>query len=155
MPFKSIEDSQEYQRNYQKKWRKKNKDKVNRYNRRWWNREYAENEKFRLKQSLRQVLLKEKKKEAIINYYGGKCVECGISDKDVLTIDHINSESPKIFRGNVRITGSEFYSYLIKNDLPSGFQVLCFNCNYKKYLRDLRSRFSKLEKGQHNGRFSR
>jgi hypothetical protein len=31
--------------------------------------------------------------------------------------------------------GREFYRYLIKNDFPPGYQVLCYNCNsYKEYI---------------------
>ena len=79
----------------------------------------------------------ENLKNAVINVLTngeGTCRWCGQGDQDVLTIDHINNdgaEHRKAFGGRV-FGGRALYNWLVKNDYPEGFQVLCFNCNVKK-----------------------
>ena len=55
------------------------------------------------------------------------CNCCGEIELDFLSIDHIggggNEHRKKL--GNLTI-----FEWLIKNDFPSGFQVLCMNCNW-------------------------
>ena len=65
--------------------------------------------------------------------YRGKCVCCGESHADILTIDHVNNDGND-HRRQVG-TGSAFYSWLRKQGFPQDgrFQVLCFNCNRAKY----------------------
>lgn len=74
-----------------------------------------------------------KRKVKVLQHYSPglvKCARCGIEDITVLTIDHINGRG-----GEERLrTGSSFYQMLISQGFPEGYQVLCFNCNYKKYL---------------------
>jgi hypothetical protein len=64
----------------------------------------------------------------------GTCRWCGQGDIDVLTIDHINNDGAEHRKTRRAMTGNAMYSWLIKNDYPEGFQVLCFNCNVKKEL---------------------
>ena len=70
--------------------------------------------------------------EALIEYsnpWGNPiCNNCGEQDVDVLCIDHINnngSEHRKTYTGNLS-------RWLRDNKYPTGFQVLCWNCNHKK-----------------------
>ena len=59
--------------------------------------------------------------------YGNKCECCGETQYEFLCIDHINgdgSEHRKEIGG-----GSRIYWWLIKNNFPEGFRVLCYNCN--------------------------
>lgn len=65
----------------------------------------------------------------IINYYGGKCQICGENDIYYLTIDHINNDGNIDRKVKKLGSGHNFYRYLIKNNFPEGFRVLCFNCN--------------------------
>jgi hypothetical protein len=65
-----------------------------------------------------------------------KCVRCGFSDIRALSIDHVNGDGAKhrkeVF-GNGRIgTGFRFYYWLKNNCYPTGFQVLCMNCQFIK-----------------------
>jgi hypothetical protein len=57
-----------------------------------------------------------------------RCNCCGDSTYEFLTIDHINNDGAehrrKIHQG--------LYQWLKDNDFPSGFQVLCYNCNCSK-----------------------
>lgn len=69
-------------------------------------------------------------KSKVFNAYGGfVCSECGISDPDVLTIDHINPDT-KVSRRDV---GNILRRRLAREGFPPGYQVLCFNCNIKKH----------------------
>lgn len=70
-------------------------------------------------------------KEVVMNMYsnGDACCRwCGHADMDVLQLDHIDDNGA----GNRK--GRDFYRWLIKHDYPSGFQVLCANCNTKKQI---------------------
>ena len=81
---------------------------------------------------LRQM---ENMKNAVINVLTngeGTCRWCGQGDQDVLTIDHIDNNGANHRRQMGIGCGKLIYRYLVKNDYPPGFQVLCFNCNNKK-----------------------
>lgn len=86
---------------------------------------------------VRQQWIRQRKKLKLLvlsQYSGGSptCVRCGITDIDVLCIDHINNN------GNVQRAkdntglGQNFYKWLKRNNYPEGYQVLCWNCNIKK-----------------------
>jgi hypothetical protein len=61
-----------------------------------------------------------------------ECRCCENSDVSVLTIDHIKGGGTK-HRQNVG-SGTAFYRWLINNKFPSGYQILCWNCNIAKGL---------------------
>jgi len=66
----------------------------------------------------------------VFNAYGGcKCACSGCLESNIkfLTIDHINNNGTSE-RKNFG-SGGIFYKYLIKNNYPAGYQVLCYNCN--------------------------
>lgn len=64
------------------------------------------------------------------NYGGAKCSCCGVSEREFLTIDHINGGGGK-HRKELRTSGSQhIYPWLKKNNYPEGFRVLCMNCNF-------------------------
>lgn len=76
-----------------------------------------------------------KLKDAALNAYGGpRCVCCGESLVEFLTIDHVNNDGAahrrEIFTQSGRPGGgSNFYNWLRRNNYPSGYRVLCYNCN--------------------------
>jgi hypothetical protein len=73
----------------------------------------------------------------IINRYGGKCNCCGINVLDFLAIDHINNDGAKhrkALNNKNKGSGYHFYRWLKQNNFPSGFQVLCHNCNWSKHI---------------------
>lgn len=85
----------------------------------------------------RQRRLNELNKNAIINVLTdgrGTCKWCGQGDQDTLVIDHIEDDGAEHRRANGGRTfsGDKFYRWIIRNDYPPGFQVLCANCNLKK-----------------------
>ncbi len=99
-----------------------------------WNRHKAETNKIWRKQNPQNLKNSSKKyREKIIlkvlTHYGGnppKCACCGEVTIKFLTIDHINGGG-RVHRGKIR--GNRVYHWLIKNNFPEGFQVLCYNCN--------------------------
>ena len=69
--------------------------------------------------------------------YGGKCSNCGISDIDILDIDHINNNGAEDRRNN--LYGYNLYRHLKKKGYPKDeYQLLCKNCNWKKHLANIR-----------------
>ena len=74
-----------------------------------------------------------KRKVIVLSIYSNYkmcCEFCGEDDIDVLTIDHINGGGHK----HRRQINQDFYGWLVRNKFPSGYRVLCFNCNWKKRL---------------------
>jgi len=59
-----------------------------------------------------------------IDHYGGKCACCGENTYEFLSIDHINGNGLK----HRREVG-DIVRWLIKNNYPEGFRILCHNCN--------------------------
>src|SRR3990167_5409425 len=64
------------------------------------------------------------------------CACCGESEKEFLCIDHINgngAEHRKLIAGKNRgVGGVKLYLWLIRNGFPTGFQILCNNCDTSK-----------------------
>lgn len=72
---------------------------------------------------------------AAMEAYGGHvCSWCGIDEPSVLTIDHISNGGSEHRKSLGRRGGVRFYHWLRLNGYPSGFQVLCFNCNVGKHM---------------------
>lgn len=76
---------------------------------------------------------RDKNREAVLQHYGGKCVECGETDPLCLAVDHIEGGG-NTHRKKIGKYGSGFFKWLVDNNFPEGFQVLCHNCNMKKHL---------------------
>lgn len=85
-----------------------------------------------------QAKRRERIRFTILDHYSNhtfRCVCCGEHEVDFLTIDHIAGNGSKHRReifGNPRLAGGNFYQWLWHQKLPSGFQVLCSNCNFSK-----------------------
>lgn len=75
-------------------------------------------------------------KKEVFAHYGGRCVFCMESDLRHLTIDHIDgngAEHRREMQPGGRFCGDTIYSWLKRNDWPTGYQILCWNCNTAKY----------------------
>lgn len=66
----------------------------------------------------------------VLDHYGGKCACCGEANPGFLTIDHVNNDGWS--RRKEHGLGISLYRWLIKNNFPEDFQVLCYNCNFGK-----------------------
>ena len=61
------------------------------------------------------------------------CMCCGESERDFLSIDHVAGNGNKMSRElGIPREGYQLYRWLFNNGLPSGFQVVCMNCNLSK-----------------------
>ena len=81
------------------------------------------------KQARREVERQGKdKRDAFAAYGGAICRCCGETMKEFLTIDHINGGG----RHHRQEIGPRLYAWLRRHAYPSGFQVLCMNCNFAK-----------------------
>jgi len=105
-----------------KRWKSANRKRLNEYGRKYYS---DHQDGFRVNARQRSMNVKR----LVIDHYGGRCNCCGEDRLAFLTIDHVDGRGNKhrdsVGRGN----GRDFYHWLIQNDFPSGFQVLCFNCN--------------------------
>jgi len=123
MPRKDLEARKEY---YQE-----NREQKCDYNRSYY-KEPGKTYIHRLWHAEENYLLKVKVLTHYSNPRGSMvCNTCGEQSPDALCIDHIKGGGYKHF-SKLNKRGSNFYRWLIKNDYPEGFQVLCANCNLIK-----------------------
>lgn len=82
----------------------------------------------------------QREKAAVYEYYGGyRCACCSETEVSVLTIDHVHNDG-NAHRKSLGVSGrgsgtTTLYSWLVKNNFPPGFQILCRNCNWSKHIR--------------------
>lgn len=123
-----------YNRKYSEKWNRNPKNKRKR--KKWKNKWYKFHKLYHKEHHLTNSII-------VLQVYSDgkmKCEICDEDDIDVLTIDHIDGGGTE-HRKNINIgAGSGFKRWLIKNNFPSGYRVLCRNCNWKAFL----SRMDKL-----------
>lgn len=68
-------------------------------------------------------------KQTVLDAYGGTCACCGERAFEFLTLDHINGDGADHRRVLASRQSAVLYRHLIAASFPSGFRVLCFNCN--------------------------
>lgn len=127
---------------YNREWCRKNPEKVREYQRKYRashpekdrerHREYSRRLRLTNPEKLRIKSLKGRRKarlEVLTHYSNGemKCACCGENEVKFLTLDHINGRSD-----GQRAAGTALVQWIRKMKYPSGFQVLCFNCNCAK-----------------------
>jgi len=66
----------------------------------------------------------------VFAHYGTECECCGEPNEKLLSIDHINDDGAE-HRRRIR---TRIASWLVKNNYPPGFRILCFGCNAGRYL---------------------
>lgn len=74
-------------------------------------------------------------KVEVLKRYGGKCRCCSEKLILLLTIDHIRGDGAthrRLIGGNR--TKSQIYRWLKRNNFPTGFRVLCWNCNSGRHI---------------------
>lgn len=87
-------------------------------------RSYWERNKGRIKATAKQTRIRRRMK--VINHYGGECQCCSEKKYEFLSIDHVNGGGRK-HRASV---GANVDRWIIKNNYPTGFRILCHNCNF-------------------------
>ena len=82
-------------------------------------------------------------KKIVFSHYAKplQCVCCGVKGIEFLTIDHIipkremGKDSKLIDLGfTSKLRGEKLNRWLKNNNYPTGFQILCWNCNFAKGL---------------------
>ena len=84
---------------------------------------------------------REQLRMKVLGHYSNgamKCAHCGEADLDVLCLDHINGGGSQQRRELGKPGGRSFYLWVIANSYPEGFQVLCANCNIRKFHKESR-----------------
>ena len=118
----------EYIKEYKKKYRSENVEKIRELGRNWRGKNRAKC--ITDKRNERQNL-----KFQVISHYSNdkiKCVQCGFGDIRALEVDHIDNngaEERKRLFGSRMCAGTTFYRWLRQNNYPEGYQILCANCN--------------------------
>lgn len=118
MPYKDPKIRRIYHEAYTKAWRLRNPEKV----------------VAMLLRSRPARLLKERERKrqcrlAALEAYGKVCTCCGEATYEFLAIDHIDGGGKEHRR---QLNGTRLEVWLKQNNYPSGFQVLCHNCNMAK-----------------------
>jgi len=112
-----------------KKWHRKNREKVRESSLLWY-----KNNKHFVRDATRKMKLRVKE------LLGGKCGCCGVSEMEVLTVDHVfgrkSDPAASITSGRGR-DNTRYYKKILKafesGVAPREYALLCFNCNYSKY----------------------
>lgn len=72
----------------------------------------------------------QKLKGIVYNHYGWRCVCCGTTTPEFLTLDHIHGGGYQHRKKSSVGGGTNFYRWVINNNFPDTIQVLCMNCNF-------------------------
>lgn len=150
MPYKNPEKAKEHQRLYYqehkeqikkstKVWAVNNREKMLGYGRKYreiHRDEYNKRNRERIRANpephrIANERYQRRLKLEILTHYGGnppQCACCKESHIEFLAIDHIGGGGNK-HRKKVGIGWGKFYLWLKRQDYPSGFRVLCHNCN--------------------------
>lgn len=76
---------------------------------------------------VRNKAKRARERRDLLERYGGRCACCGEGRIEFLALDHIGGGG-NVHRKEVG-SGYHMYRWIINNNYPPGFQVLCHNCN--------------------------
>ena len=125
----------------QKRYRDKNREKRNKANRDWYARNAGKMRKHmsEYRKTHKEVIYKAnaewqrnaraKYKHLVVQGYGGKCISCGQPEEIFMQIHHPggNGKTDRERRGGNSLT---LYKWLVDNNFPRGYELLCANCHY-------------------------
>ncbi len=148
----SKEEKKSRIRDYNRKYRKSNRETINKnyrklYNKntekmleykRQWRKKHPETYKRWYQKNKKTILLKasvraKKLRIYAIRHYSNETMGCGCCNEkniEFLTIDHLPNAPHK--RKNTKRGGREIFYWLKKNNYPQGFRILCMNCNFSR-----------------------
>ncbi len=96
-----------------------------------WQKKFRSENKELLNKNVRQY--KQQKRLECLEFYSKgtpQCLCCGEKNIEFLTFDHKNNDGNK--HRKIIKNGSEIYRWIIRNNFPPIFDILCFNCNCSK-----------------------
>lgn len=121
-------------------WREANREQDRLHKREWRNRKLANGTPEEVAAIRAAESAKTKRAQAICRdqvfaaYGGYKCACCGETEPMFLSIDHIDNNGAEERRSGLHSgSGYSFYRWLRKTGFPSGYQVLCMNCQVGKH----------------------
>lgn len=126
--------TKEYQKEKSKLYRQKHKEQLKEYAKKWYQKHRKESNEYGKKWSKENRANRKFSVFAIYSEGQPRCVCCGETVIEFLSIDHINNNAPEQKR-QFKTEGraySHLYKWLIDNNFPEGYQVLCMNCNFAK-----------------------
>ena len=82
----------------------------------------------RERQRRNQARSDTKLRREVLEHYGATCACCSEDDPRFLTLDHCDGTTEP------RLTGSHLCRWLRQHGYPTGFQILCWNCNFGRAL---------------------
>lgn len=80
-----------------------------------------------LELNIRRVESMRRLRLEVLEHYGRVCACCGESALEFMSIDHVNGGGSK-HRKELGL-GSRIERWLKHNNFPTGFRILCHNCN--------------------------
>jgi hypothetical protein len=86
--------------------------------------------------NMRRNIRNNEKDRVFLHYGGYVCACCGFDNKDALVLDHIHGGGSRQRRSPGISSPSQHYRWIIRNNFPEGYQVLCANCNMAKGNKD-------------------
>jgi len=87
--------------------------------------------KHREKRNERERMRYQGFRQRVLEHYGNKCACCGETEPLFLEMDHIKNDGHK-HRKDIGTSAKALVYWLIQNDFPEGYQILCANCNQGK-----------------------
>ena len=68
-------------------------------------------------------------RQEVIDGYGGKCTCCGETEREFLTVEHLNGDGCKERKV---MHYDQMLQQIINEEFPSRYTILCMNCNFAK-----------------------
>ena len=103
------------------KWKRDNYEKYLATRRKW-------HQKNSVKEKSKDVKRNYERRKKVLEYYSNgklECACCGEKIYEFLTINHINGGGTK----QRKLTKKPLVDYIFINNFPSGYNILCYNCN--------------------------
>lgn len=73
---------------------------------------------------------RDRRRQVLEAYGPPYCRCCGEDNQSSLEVDHINNDGAA---HRQKVSAPYFYRWLIENNFPAGFQLLCRTCNMSKH----------------------
>ena len=119
------EAAREHDRRQARRWAERNRGL-----KRQRDREYGDRHRAQLRKAHRKWYAAVRR--TVFEHYSGgaiRCAACGFENIDALVLDHVNNNGAAERR---YVKAASVFVRLIKLNFPSGYQVLCANCNMIK-----------------------
>ena len=113
-----------------REWYKRNKQKFKEKHKIWYRKNKKKMKLYEFKNRDKRNAAKRKlykhRRKLVVTAYGGKCDCCGEKYYEFLSIDHVGGGGT---RERKKMNGKRFFNYLINNNYPKNYRLLCHNCN--------------------------